>query len=82
MSKFLKIFNKDEDEDLFMVWLNKNITVHFSSGSILEGILRNYSKETILIETPDASAVVFLGEVQYISSKPLNSSQSGRNELS
>ena len=70
-----------DEEDLFMRWINKNITVHFIDGSMLEGILRKYSNGTVFVQAAGTEAVVFLSEVKFISIKNIDPTTGVGDEL-
>ena len=61
--------DEDEGEDLFLIYIDRHIAVHFPDGSSVEGIFRKYSKGTLLVETADIEAIVFLEHVKFITVK-------------
>ena len=72
---------EEEEEDLFLIWIDRNITVQFNDGSIVQGIFRKFSKETMLITTPEIETVIFLSEVKFISSKNIDNTTGLGGEL-
>ena len=68
----------DEGEDLFLIWLDRHITVHFQDGSAVEGIFRQYSKGTLLLESFETEAIVLLSDVKFISIKNIDNTTGRR----
>ena len=68
----LDCLEEEEEEnegDIFLCWIDRFITVTFHDGSILEGYFRKYSKGTLLLDSLDSEALVFVSNIKFMTVK-------------